>query len=194
MKLFARPSAGAIIRAMRQPGQFALTAFLLLAGCADGIEIGAMDQRPAYDPSLVQYITRNGTLGVVVRGAPFGVSGDDPAPVLAAMSAPGWLGNVRLVPGQDSGRGYRIVLIFGPGAGEPCALPPTLPATSGEAGLHVQASFCAGRQVLSTLVGSSPPVHGADDPRFRQLLDQVIANLLPPYNRDRIRSEDGAGM
>ncbi|HUN52051.1 MAG TPA: hypothetical protein VMU42_13080 [Candidatus Sulfotelmatobacter sp.] len=175
---------------MRRP----LLLALLLAACAgSGVRIGALDQSPAYDPSLVRYVTRLGTMAVEVHGSPFGSSGSDAAPVAAVLSAPGWLGAVRFVPADIHDRGYRLVLVFGAGAGEACSDLPALPQVSAAAGLHVQASFCAGRQVLSSLVADGAAAGAPTDLAFRQMMDQVLVNLLPPVNAERIRESDGSG-
>ena len=170
-----------------------LFAFLVAACAGSAVRIGALDQSPAYDPSLVRYVTRLGTMAVEVHGSPFGDTGDDAAPVAAALSAPGWLGPVRFAPAAMHGRNYRLVLVFGAGVADACGDMANLPRSSAATGLHVQASFCAGRQVLSSLVADGAPAGAPSDPAFRNMMDQILINLLPPVNAERLRESDGSG-
>src|SRR5271156_890068 len=93
------------------PGIVAVLA--ALTACAAGpVAIGGTQYASYYDPNLIRYATRTGEIPVVVRGAPFG----DPAGIVAAMTAPAWLGSVHFVPATGAEGGYRVILQFGSAA------------------------------------------------------------------------------
>ena len=70
-------------------------------------------------------------------------------------------------------------LRFGSAAeSEPCAIATSTTGGGGD-GAYVQASFCTGPKLISALTAAGAAAKSAGDPQFRQLLDQVVINLLP---------------
>jgi hypothetical protein len=167
----------------------------LLAGCVGGaVRIGGVQHTNAYDPSLVQTAARSGEIPVVVRGMPFHGEAGAPSAVVAALPMPGWVGAARFVPSSDPSKNadYRMVLAFGTADALPCAALSDRADDSSGGDMHVQASFCAGRQLIATLNAAGPPVTNATDPQFRQMMGQLIAILLPASNADQAH-DSGSG-
>ena len=92
--------------------------------------------------------------------------------------APGWAPQVSFRPREAQDGGYGVVLIFDPPRTTPqqaCSVQFPLPASctaQGGADHRVVAAFCSGGP-MSSMRASFAPVSGPDDPRYRELLNQI---------------------
>ena len=95
-----------------------------------------------------------------------------------------------LVRNAASRSGYRLVLVFNPIApltfGEACEDLEHIETSQSAPTVHLHAAFCTGDRPLSEIDG-----RGSD---LQAVLDQTLAGLLPPNNRDNSREGRGAGV
>jgi hypothetical protein len=93
------------------------------------------------------------------------------------------------VPRPDDLYGYKVILDFGGQRGsyyDQCAQPPTPAAFKPPEGrISVLGTFCVGNVLLTDALGSIGGASGPDDPRFQQLIGDVMVALTPPYNPER---------
>lgn len=166
---------------------------LLLSAC-QGTTSSRGDYAPGYRVSDLSLAARNDGVPLTVTGNPLGMSNADATQaVIERFRVPGWAPQVdfRTRTAQDGG--YGVVLVFDP----PMATTPQqacgvqfgrdLPHAPQGDRHRVVAAFCNGGPVSSTRA-SFEPVSGPDDPRFRELLNQISLTLFPAYNpemRDR---------
>ena len=155
-----------------------LAGAVALSACSgDGVTTVRSKGGATYSAGLyVQSLAQNGTNAVVVRNSPFPEEA-----VIEALRAryPG--GQYRFAPGTPQGwNGYTVIIGFGgPPIGNQnlCQNPnqeqPSLPART-----TLVANYCYGNRLLTEVVSRGPAVAGPDDPRFRELIGQSIAELF----------------
>lgn len=148
---------------------------------------------PVYDPALVWRAGHENGLRTVVVGSPFKTNLSDESEKLRPMlRLPPWhqRADFTLVPNAASRRGYRLVLVFNPTApltfGEACKELDHIETSSSTPTVHLHAAFCTGDRPLSEIDG-----RGGD---LQALLDQTLARLLTPNNRDNFREGRCAGV
>jgi hypothetical protein len=162
-------------------------AWLLLTGCAGAnTQVSGVYFESLYDPSMVRIAAGRGSIPVVVRGVAAGTPGGATA-VANAMTVPGWVGQGHFAPSGATAETYRVVLVFGSaaiagGTQRTCADNDDATTPAGGGLDRVQATFCVGRRMASTLVAAGPPISDPADPAMRELMNQVVANLLPAHN------------
>lgn len=151
---------------------------LVLAGC-DGAAINRSEVTPGYTGMLyVQTQAQNGTNAVLVRDAPV-----PPDAVLAALRER-YEGNqyrFALGPTAADWNGYTIVLGFG---GPPIGTQnqcenlniPLQPPSAGRTSLV--GDYCYGNRLVSEVTGWTGAVSGPDDPKLRNLVGDVVAELF----------------
>ena len=95
-----------------------------------------------------------------------------------------------LVSTATSRRGYRLVLIFNPASplsfGEACEDLDGIETSKATQTVRLHAAFCTGERPLSEIDG-----RGGD---LQSVLDQTLAGLLPPNNRDKFREGRCTGV
>jgi hypothetical protein len=157
-----------------------------LAGCA-GPRISYSDQIPPYSRQLVDYAAQSGEFTAVIVGNPFPSPADAEA-MAAAIPWPGYFTRARVTtrPGPEARSNHRAVFVFnpawrGPALDEVCR-DPAAAATRppGAEPTRVAATFCAAERAVSWLVAEGNAGTGPGDPLYRQLMGQVMLNLLPP--------------
>ncbi len=153
-----------------------------------------------YDPAELQGGARGGRqLPTVVTGNPFAIpDGEFVRLVTEAMSA------TAAAASRDQGAAarapMRVLMLFNAATytgdrlcdrSKPLAVAPPSPAaarTSGGSRLDLVATYCRGdrpmTQVIASLTVSDP-----NDPRLKQAIRQVTANLFPPVNPDNYGPE-----
>ena len=158
----------------------------LLAGCDDS-RVVADEPDPAYSFNELAYAASDRDLRVVVHGTPFG--GDAAAfarAVTAAMAD--HIAGIRTTPTTDPGPSarpaYRVVFAFEPVQptlnSELCGPAPVRTQAPGTT-LTAQAVFCRGGRTLSGATGWLDEAQGPKDPRFRRLVGDLTASILPAH-------------
>lgn len=127
--------------------------------------------------AYVQTSAQNGTNAVVVRNSPF-----PPDAVVAALRARYQSNQYRFALGTPTDwNGYTVVLGFGlpPVGGQNLCNNPDLPQAPAPAGVTaLLANYCYGNRLVTEALGRVEGVTGPDDPRLRDLIGQVIAELF----------------
>ncbi len=180
-----------------------LATALIVGACANGVTtIYGQDQTMLYSPGFVPYVTQSGNINTVIRGNPFGPGPlADPEVIAASLQSPAWYPqfhfSTRPVPGQQTD--IRIVLIFNPadrssGGNDTCLAPQQQPIYAGGGPIRLQAALCVGNHYVSHLAVIGPSASSPQDPAFRDMMDQVIASLLPPIGSQDITSYPQGGF
>jgi hypothetical protein len=184
------PSSRPIIAEERVRALALLLAGLTLSGCAGASVISHNYYSSAYSPDHVQLAAASGTAIAAIRNNPFpGDHGN--AGVLAAMQGRNLGPRMYFsqTPRPDDKYGYKVILDFGPpgpNSAYQCQGESTPPANSPPAGpIDVTATFCVGDRLLTDASGTVSGATGPDDPRFRQLIGDVMVALTPPYDPSR---------
>jgi len=167
-----------------RPGALA-TCLMALLGCGDKVKIYQADQIGPYSPQLVSFAAKSGAMAAEIHGDVFGTP-TDPEAIAASLRLPGWITKaiVTTRPGPEVASNIRLVLLFNPGfkgpaGNEACVNADALPQGPAGDRLRVAATLCVDGKAVSWLVGEGPAASGTDDAKFRNLMDQVLLNLLP---------------
>lgn len=169
----------------------ALGAMAALGGC-EGSTISNTYYASLYSPGEVRLAAANNPALAVIRNNPF-PNDTDNAGVLAAMQNANFGPKITFgqTPRPDDRFGYKVILDFGPStydSSNACENTPTpLAAKSPPKGtLHVGATFCLDKNLLSEAAGSMEAVPGPNDPRFHRLIGDLMVALTPPYDPKRV--------
>lgn len=166
-------------------------ASILALGACDGVAVNRSLNMTYTGGFYTQTQAQSGTNAVVVRNDPF----PDQA-VLAALHDRYQSEQYRfgLGPTPQNWNGYTVVLGFGgPPVGNQslCANPSApLAATSGGR-TAVIGDYCYGNRLISEATGWTGAVSGPDDPRFKNLVGNVVAELFA--NHTHSVNGDGSG-
>ena len=154
-----------------------LAAALALSACT-GVTTVRSEGGTTYSAGLyVQSAAQNGTNAVVLRNSPF------PADAVLAALRDRYQGDqYRFALGTPPDwNGYTVILGFGGppvGAQNLCANPDQPQAAAPAGRVELVADYCYGRQLVTEVLSRSPGVSGPEDPRFRELIGQSIAELF----------------
>jgi hypothetical protein len=163
---------------------------LLLAGCIGGSQVGYPYIASGYSSSLVYDAARSGTIALDVRGKPFGAQPAGQNERIAALLGQiAWLNGARFAvidrtkpePPQ-----YRLVMLFNPvelssdGAAACRNADNVVLGATGDK-IKVIAAFCDGSYEVSSAIGYVP-ANSLDDPKFAELMSQIVIALFPPRN------------
>ena len=151
-----------------------------LVGCSsDGVAVNRSTEASNYTGAFyVQSQAQNGTNSVIVRNSPV------PPPDVVAALRDRYHGNqYRFAPGPTppDWNGYTVVLSFGgPTLGnqnlcENMNAPQLQPPTDQT---EVVGAYCYGNRLITEATGRAPQISGPQDPRFRQLMGDVVAQLF----------------
>ena len=162
--------------------------------CSSGAQTDAFATlSSAYDPTLVWHASHENGLHTVIVGSPFSSATEHDGKRLRAMlNLPPWhqQGDFTIVASTAPLRGYRLVLIFDPASplpfGAACGNLDRIETTKHSERVRLHAAFCSRDRALSEIDG-----HGSD---LQAVLDQTIAGLLPPDNRDNFDEGRCAGV
>ncbi len=171
----------------------ATTAVSMLAACSsDGVTVTRSEVSPGYTGAFyVQTQAQNGVNSVLVRNSPV-----PPQDVVDALQARYQSGQYKFAPGPNppGWNGYTVVLSFGG---------PTLGSQSlcqnmnaPQAGVpadrtEVVGDYCYGDREVTEASGRAPHIAGPQDPRFQELIGDVVAELL--RNEEHIYEHGGGG-
>jgi hypothetical protein len=167
-----------------------LLAGLSLCGCAGASVVSHSYYNSAYSPDHVQLAAASGTATAVIRNNPFPADRDN-AGVIAAMQGRNFGPRLYFGPTArpDDKYGYRVILDFGapgPHGAYQCVGEATAPLSAPQPGpIDVTATFCVGDRLLTDAAGTVGGATGPDDPRFRQLIGDIMVALTPPYDPSR---------
>lgn len=176
---------------MRSPAAIVAGAVLALAACSGPFTtITYVDNETRYDPGTISWAAQDGELATVVRGNPFAASVEAEA-IAAGLRLPGWFAPARLTtrPADLRRAEHRVVLVFNPlrdplGGAAACgdvagvALAPPGPT------MRVQLAWCDGTKVDAEAILAAPTGRDPADPRFAGSLNDALAAMLPPRNRN----------
>lgn len=174
----------------------------LLAACQGMTASSSGTYAPGYRVSDLTLAARNNGVPFTLTGNPLGMS--DAEATLATIErfrAPGWAPQVNFRPREAQDGGYGVVLIFDPPPEttpqQACSVQfgrslPHVPPQGG-ADHRVVAAFCNGGP-MSSMRASFAPVSGPDDPRYRELLNQISLTLFPAYNPEMRDRGDDSGV
>jgi hypothetical protein len=168
-----------------------LAAGLGLSSCADTSTIHYSYYNSAYTTSHVDLAAASGQSLAVIRSNPFPEDIDNRG-VVAAMQGRNFGQKMYFaqVERPDDKYGYKVILDFSGQRGgyDQCAQPPSPAAQTKATGeISVLATFCVGDLLLTDALGSTGGATGPDDPRFQQLIGDIMVALTPPYIPDRHR-------
>lgn len=150
-----------------------------LAACDDGVTVERSPLASNYTGAFyVQTSAQNGTNSVLVRNSPV-----PPEAVVDALRARYQGNQYRFAPGPNppDWNGYTIVLSFGgPAIGsqnlcENMNAPQVQPPPNET---EVVGDYCYGNRLITEAIGRSPRITGPQDPHFRELIGDVVAELF----------------
>lgn len=158
-------------------GPIACAGALALSACS-GVTIVRSEGGTTYSAGLyVQSAAQNGTNAVVIRNSPFPEDA-----VLAALRGRYQGDQYRFALGTPSDwNGYTVILGFGGapiGAQNLCENPNQTQPAASVGRIHLVADYCYGPRLVTEVLSRSPAVSGPEDPRFRDLIGQSIAELF----------------
>ena len=160
------------------PVLVSLAGAVALSSCVgDGVTTVRSEGVTTYSAGLyVQSVAQSGTNAVVVRNSAY-----PPEAVLDALRARYRGGQYRFALGTPSDwNGYTVVIAFGgpPVGNKNLCENATQLQFAPSAGTALVADYCYGNRLITEVQGRAPPVSGPDDPRFRELIGQTIAELF----------------
>jgi hypothetical protein len=166
-----------------------------LAGCASQSTIYNSMISSAYRPYLYGYGAGRRDLTTVVVGNPFDLDQKQMEErLLAKFNARPTLlqpTHFTTTPGPSARPEFKAVLLFNRAIVLPnqvCRAPDQVPVAELGSTMRLTATFCRGAY-LSTVTGELENVTDIDDPRFDQLIGQIVPLLFPPT--DPTREEEG---
>jgi hypothetical protein len=170
----------------------AVCVLALVAGCAAQSNIYNEMISAAYRPYLYGYGAGRRDLTTVILGNPFDIDQDQLDTKLVAMlnESPTFLQptNFTTTPGPSARPEFKAVILFNRAIVVPyqvCRSPEQVPVADLGTTLRVSATFCQYGGYLSTVTGELKDVTGIDDPRFHQLIRQMVPLLFPPIDPTR---------
>ena len=188
--------------------QTALCSMLLfvLAGCGEPVISRVDEPSPSRFEAYYSGMAADKDLFVAVRGTPFGGTEKNFAPrVAASVQPPAWLPRpAQIVPLTTTSRvepPFRVVLLFGApgnvGGAEACKHGNTVPVVNGPlprgSVVTVQGAVCYNDEYVTEAVGEVTNVSGPDDPRFKEMIHELSASLMPPASDNTSRGGSRSG-
>jgi len=168
------------------PLRYLVPACLLLAACDSGVWINRSEGVNTYTADYyVQTLAANGTNSIVFRNNPFGREGAEAG--LAALRDRYASGQYRfaLGPTASDWNGYTVVFVFGRTVGNrnPCQVDQPPAVVQSDASV-LKADYCYGDRIVSEAIAYSGTIGGANDPRYGQMVAEVVAELFQNRQRD----------
>jgi hypothetical protein len=163
---------------------------LLLAGCAGRPYVYNETLSSAYRTSEFGYGAGRRDLTTVIRGNPFGMDQEtfDRAliEILNRNQPRPQPTNFTTTPGESARPAYRALFIFNspPVVNNLSVCREEVPQVDAGDLTRVTAAFCRRGGALTSLTAQIEALDGVDDPRFEELMSQVVALLFPLHNPD----------
>ena len=167
----------------------AVAVLYILTGCKSG----GVTYNEYVSPSWQISEVSGGNMTTVIYGNPFNIPKSRfDAAVTSEMNGKNFGPKVRFTPAQsrDTGRGYRVVLLFGSqGAvsrSQACGDLSRFArgAPTGGGFIRLQAAYCIDEEARTTITGEVPDATGPDDPGFRNMVASVTRGLFPAFSPD----------
>jgi hypothetical protein len=165
---------------------------LLAAACAGQSTIYNNMLSGGYRPYVFGYAAGRRDLTTIIVGNPFEIEQAELDRRLVDMlnESPNFLQPTHFTttPGPSARQQYRAVFLFNRQIvlpGRACRAPEQVPAADLGTTTRLVAVFCQQGGYLSTVTGELRDVTGIDDPRFRQLIGQMVPLLFPPIDPTR---------
>jgi hypothetical protein len=162
-----------------------------LVGCAGQSTIYNSMISSAYRPYLYGYGAGRRDLTTVVLGNPFDLDQQQMEDrLLAKLNARPTLlqpTHFTTTPGPSARPEFKAVLLFNRAIVLPnqvCRAPDQVPVAELGATMRLTATFCRGGY-LSTVTGELENLTDIDDPRFDQLIGQMVPLMFPPVDPTR---------
>jgi hypothetical protein len=161
---------------------------VLLLGCADRSLIYNVEISPAYNPTEYGYGAGRRDLTTVIYGDPFQL-GEEPfqaqfTEVLNRHQSFLQPTHFTTTPGPSARPIYRAVFLFDRAIVTPtrvCTAPDSVPPVDLGDTVRVTAGFCRRGGYLSSVTGELKTA-SLDDPRFGDMIGQMILLLFPPVD------------
>lgn len=158
---------------------------LTLAACDQGPATVTPYKHPSGTLDFLTAATRNGgPLYLEIDGDPFGSGEDLESLVTGTMEPALQTRMLRLTTDQEAAEDpdFRLVVVFNPQGGDHLmafceSQPEGAPPVSAER-IELRAGFCRGDDLLGAVDGWVEEAEGPDDPRFAQLMQQVVRDLF----------------
>lgn len=163
-----------------------------LTACAGQTKIYNTAVYVGYNPAQFGYAAGRRDLTTVIRGNPFAL--DQQAFDTALVEQLNRTTNLvqpthfTTTPGESARPDYRAVFMFDAGpAATPlyCRQPNPVPVVEPKDKVRIVAAFCRNQGVMTTVTGELAGLEGMDDPRFFELLNQMVTLLFPPIDPTR---------
>lgn len=148
----------------------------LLAACEGSVATESYGYR-ADVPGQEQYASTLGPTPVAVYNSPYAA-----ADVIAAMQGRNPGPKLTFIAAQESGATYRVVMVFGESSAAPstyCEATAVAASPSPSGRLTVTAAFCSGKGIVSDAVARTTAITSTQDPKFADLMTQLLSALLP---------------
>lgn len=163
-----------------------LLPLLALSACDDPVKIANSGQQSPYSAQMLRYAAKAGQIATVIHGTPFRgkANAED---IAMAVKPPGWLPRGTVLstkPKPATPANIQVVLVFDPASNvlreadlcQPQAKPETETPSSR---LRVHAAVCIDGKPVSWLTGEGRAAAAPAGKSFQNLMNQVMANLLP---------------
>lgn len=169
-----------------------VAAGLLMAGCAGQSTIYNNMISGGWYPWVYAWAAGQRDLTTVIVGNPFDIDQAELDTRLTAMlnESPTFLQPTHFTttPGPSARPDYHAVFLLNRQSvlpGVACRAPDKVPAADLGTTTRLMAVFCQQGGYLSTVTGELQDVTGIDDPRFRQMIGQMVPLLFPPVDPSR---------
>jgi hypothetical protein len=168
---------------------------LMLAGCAGQPRLYSNYVATTYNPTEFGVGAGRKDLRVEVRGDPFAMGeaafAEATVEILQRFQPRPQPTHFTLEPGDNSNPAYRMQLLFdAPRAVNAiggCRNPPVAETDPGT--VQVSAMFCRNQGTLTQVSGRLDEVTSVDDPRFADLMHQIVIDLFPVRDPQRDREQ-----
>lgn len=170
-----------------------LMGMVVLAACANQPRTYSGYVATAYTPTEYGVGAGRKDLRVEVRGDPFEMGQDAFAvatvEILQRYQPRPQPTHFTLEPGENANPAFRMALLFDAppavNAISACQTPPVTETSPGD--VRVSAMFCRHQGTLTKITGQIDGVTGVDDPKFAELLHQIVIALFPTEDLQRDR-------
>jgi len=162
----------------------ALAAALALTACDPSRSSFVGTYYGSYQQGQGRTVASEGPMPVTLTGSPF--SDTD---VVAALNAIPNIYQIKFTTDQKPGSsGFRLALNFGTNQPNSCAPNSTTSVPFPAGPIGISAGFCRFGGEISRTTGRTPVPARADSPEFQTFLSNLVLELLPPFQPNRVDS------
>jgi hypothetical protein len=170
----------------------AILGLCLLTACAGQTKIYNTEVHLGYNPAQFGYAAGRRDLTTVIRGNPFDLEQKafestfvDQLNRTSNLVQPT---HFTTTPGETARPDYRAVFVFDAGPAPAtfyCSQPMRVPVVKPKDKVRLVAAFCRNQGVMTTVTGEVAGLSDIDDPRFFELINQMVTLLFPPIDPTR---------